>query len=145
MLEVKNNNLIIDDKTRAIDEINMIQSAKGKLYFSNSIVEISENSHDINEVYKKLQSAGFNNFILLNNVIVNVDNIDSLQRKYFQYAGISIIQCDKENYEMCMLVLNCKNNSSENISYGSCEDMEKDYNAIHNAMIDLKNDQLASL
>lgn len=143
MLEVKNNNLIIDDKTRAIDEINMIQSAKGKLYFSNSIVEISENSYDINEVYKKLQSASSNNFVLIDNAIVNVNNIESLHKKYFQYAGISIIQCDRENYEMCMVVLNCKNGSSETISFRSEKEADDCCEIINKAIADLKAEQIS--
>lgn len=142
MLEVKNNNLIIDDKKRAIDEINMIQSAKGKLYFSNNIVEISQNSYDINEVYKTLQSAGLNNFVLYDNVIVNANNVESVYFKYFQYAGISIIQCDKANAEMCMLVLNCKNGISETISFRTDKEAEKCYHVIDNAITTLKNAQI---
>lgn len=142
MIEIKNDNLIIDKKTTPINQINMIQSAKGKLYFSNSIVEISEKPYDINEVYEKLQSAGCSNFVLIDNVIINVSNVDSTYIKYFQYAGISIFQCDKKNAEMYMLVLNCKNGRAENIFYRSAKEAEKAYHKLDDSIIDFKTAQL---
>ena len=141
MIEIKNDNLIIDKKTTPINQINMIQSAKGKLYFSNSIVEISDKPHDSNELYNKLQSAGCSNFVLIDNVIVNVANIESSYMKYFQYAGISIFQCNRENAEMYMLVLNCKNGRAENILYRSAKEAEKAYHKLDDAIIDFKTAQ----
>ena len=138
MIEIKNDNLIIDNKSTPINQINMIQSAKGKLYFSNSIVEISKESYDINEVFATLQAAGLKDFILIDNVIVNIENVESMYIKYFQYAGISIFQCDKENAEMYMLVLNCKNGRTENIFYRSSKEAEKSYHILDNAIIDYK-------
>ena len=145
MIEVKNNNLIIDEKKYSINEINMIQSVNGKLYFSNNIVEISKNPYDINELHKKLTDAGFSNFELFNNSVVNVENIDSMYIKYFQFAGISIFQCDKKHAEMFMLVMNCKNGKAETISFRTAKEAEKCYHILDNAIIDFKNNNFNNL
>ena len=142
MVEIKNNNLIIDGKSTPIDEINMIQSAKGKLYFSNNIVEISKESHDIKELNNIFQQAGLTNFVLIDNVIVNTENVSDIYVKYFQYAGISIFQCNKENAEMYMLVMTCKNGKAETISFSSIEELEKYRNIIENSIANLKSLQM---
>ena len=141
MLEIKNDNLIIGKKSTSIDEINMIQSAKGKLFFSNSIVEISKDAYDINEVYNELKKAGYSNFVLLDNAIVNVENINEVYIKYYQYAGISIFQCNKENAEMYMVVIACKNGKSETISFSSEIEAEKCCDLLNTALNNFKSNK----
>lgn len=142
MIKIKNNILTIDKKSTNIDEINMIQSVKDKLYFSNNIVEISPKPYDINLLHKNLVEAGLENFILLDNVIVNLDNVVSLYIKYFQYAGISIFQCNKEDAEMYMLAINCRNGKTETISFRTWAEAEKCYHTLDKALTDLRNSQV---
>ena len=142
MIEIKNKTLIIDGKSAPIKDVNMIQSAKGKLYFSNKFVEVSKNSYEINDVYKILKNVGITNFVLVDKVIVNAENIKSLYIQYYQYAGLSIFQCDKANAEMCMLCINCKNGRSETISFSSAKEAEKCYHILDNAVADIKSSQI---
>ena len=142
MIEIKNDNLIIDKKSTPIKEINMIQSAKGKLYFSNKIVEIADGYYSIYGVYNLLKKAGFTNFVYLDNVVVNAENINSLHINYYQFAGLSIFQSNKENAEMYMLVMNCKNGKSETISFSSAKEVEKCYHILDNVVSDIKSSQI---
>ena len=79
---------------------------------------------------------------VIDNVIVNTENVSDIYVKYFQYAGISIFQCNKENAEMYMLVMNCKNGKAETISFSSIEELEKYRNIIENSIANLKSSQM---
>ena len=142
MIEINGNMLFIDEKSTQIENINIIKSIKNKLYFSNNIVEISPKSHNIDEVYSVLQQAGLSNFVLINNAIVNASNIESMYIKYYQYAGLSILQCEKGNAEMCNLILCCKNGKEETISFPTTKEAEKCYHILDAAVADIKNRQV---
>ena len=73
MINIKNNVLTIDGNSKPIKDINIIQSINGKLYYSNRIVEISKNPCDIKELHKEFQENGLDNFVLLENIILNIE------------------------------------------------------------------------
>ena len=93
-------------------------------------------------VVEGLVRTGIKNFVLIDNVIVNTENVSDIYVKYFQYAGISIFQCNKENAEMYMLVMTCKNGKAETISFSSIEELEKYRKTIENSITNLKSSQM---
>ena len=142
MIEINDNNLVVDGKQMPIEKINIIKLIKNKLYLSNNIVEISPKSYKLDEVVAALQEAGLTNFVKIENAIVNAGNVESMYIKYYQYAGISIFQCEKYNADMCNLVICCKNGKEETISFSSSKEAEKNYHILDSVVTEIKNKQV---
>lgn len=143
MLEVKDNKLIIDGITKDFKDINLINSKGDSVYFSNNMVErIKIYPYTVQEVYETLSNAGINSFWLVNNTIINLNNIERVYIKYYQYAGLSIIETLKANAETCFVNIVCKNGKTEAISFSSDKEAEKFYHELDNKIIDVKSEQI---
>ena len=93
MVEIKNNALIIDGETKNLNNINIINGKNNFVYFSNNMLERIKNyPYPIEEIYALIKKAGLNNFWFVNNKIININNIQKVYIKYYQYAGLSIIE-----------------------------------------------------
>ena len=124
MLEVKDNKLIIDGIVKDLKDVNLINSKSNAIYFSNNMVErIKSYPYSIEEVYKVLENSGINTFWLVNNTIINLNNIERVYIKYYQYAGLSIVETLKENAETCFVNIVCKNGKTESISFTNSSDV----------------------
>lgn len=139
MVEIKNDQLIIDDKKLDLTDVNIIHQVQNNLHLSNNIVEFAQNQ-DVKEVFKKLSQHGYNNFMLINRAIVNLANVESAIIKYFQYAGISIYECEKKHAELHVISLNCKNGKTESISFRTFAEAEKFHQEINKKLAE-KNAQ----
>lgn len=138
MIEIKGNKLKIDGKVMDLDEVNIIHQVKNNLHLSNSIVEFAQNL-DIKELFEKLKEKGFHNFILVNKALVNINNVDSLKIKYYQYAGISIYECEKKHAELYVISLECKDGKTESISFRTLAETEKYYQELDAKLTELNN------
>ena len=142
MLEIKNNNLIIDGKAKSLNDINVINgNEKTVCIFVNMLVGVKKHDCSIKDLHKQLVEAGYNNFMLTNNAIINLNNIENMYIKYYQYAGISILESSKANAELCLLNLVCKNGKTESMSFNSNKEADKVYRTINDKLIDFKNAQ----
>jgi len=143
MIEVKNNNLIIDGVSKSLKDINIINCKGNAIYFSNNMVErIKEYPYTIEEVYNAITTAGYNGFWLVNNTLININNIEKVFIKYYQYAGLSIVESSKANAETCFVNIVCKNGKTESISFSSDKEAEKFYNDLDNKIIDIKQTEV---
>ena len=143
MLEVKDNKLIIDGIVKDLKDVNLINSKSNAIYFSNNMVErIKSYPYSIEEVYKVLENSGINTFWLVNNTIINLNNIERVFIKYYQYAGLSIVETLKENAETCFVNIVCKNGKTETISFSSDKEAEKFYHELDNKIINLKSEYI---
>ena len=143
MLEVKDNKLIIDGIVKDLKDVNLINSKSNAIYFSNNMVErIKSYPYSIEEVYKVLENSGINTFWLVNNTIINLNNIERVFIKYYQYAGLSIVETLKENAETCFVNIVCKNGKTESISFSSDKEAEKFYHELDNKIINLKSEYI---
>lgn len=139
MVEVKNNKLMIDGSKTALDQINVIHQVGDNLHVSNSIVEFAKNV-SIKDVYKQVSKAN-GNFMLINRAMVNLDNVESVGIKYYQYAGISIYECDKKNAELYTLSLQCANGKTEAISFKTLLEVQKAFRQLKLKLVELKNNE----
>jgi len=143
MIEVKDNEIIIDGVVKYLNNVNLIKSENDSVYFSSNIVErIKKYPYNIKEVYKQINNAGLTNFWLTNNTIINLNNIESVHIKYYQYAGLSIIETSKLNAEKCFVNMVCKNRKIESIGFSSDKEAEKFYHELDDKLIEIKTAQL---
>lgn len=138
MIEIKNNQLIVDGFKIDLNEINVIHQVKNNLHLSNSIVEFAQNL-DIKELFEMLKEKGLINFILVNKALVNINNVASLKVKFYQYAGISIYECEKKHAELYVISLECKDGKTESISFRTLAETEKYYQELDAKLTELKN------
>lgn len=142
-MEIKNNKLIIGDKTKNIEEINIIKAAKGGVYLSNNIVDFAECDLSLERLHEGIVRAGFENFHVVNNMIINIENIESMHIKYYQYAGISIYQSSREHSEFCLLNLVCRKGKIEVIPCSTPQEAEHWHHEIDTLVTDYKNKEVA--
>ena len=142
MIEIKNNQLVIDGFKISLNDINIIHQVKNNLHLSNSIIEFAKDI-EIKDVFKVINNSE-NNFILINKAIVNLDNVESASIKYYQYAGISIYECEKKHAELYVLRLLCKDGNTETISFRTLEEVQKYYQELQNRLSELKTKETLS-
>ena len=139
MVEIKNNALIIDGETKNLNNINIINGKNNFVYFSNNMLERIKNyPYPIEEIYALIKKAGLNNFWFVNNKIININNIQKVYIKYYQYAGLSIIESLRINAETCVVNIECVNGRTESISFSSDKEAEKFYHELDNRIIESK-------
>jgi len=143
MLEVKDNKLKIGKTVKDLKDVNLINGKEKSISFSNNMLErITEYPYTLDEVYSVLTNAGLQNFWLVNNTIVNLNNVEDVKIKYYQYAGLSIVESTKENAETCFINIICKNGKTESISFSSVKEAEYFNNTLTSLLFELKNSQL---
>lgn len=143
MLELKNNKLIIDGVEKNLKDINLIIGNENTISFSSNLVErIKEYPYSILDLYAELTKTGLKSFWLTNNKIINLNNIERVYIKYYQYAGLSIIETIKSNAEKCNVNIVCKNGKTESVSFSSDKEAEKFYHELDNKIMDIKSEQI---
>ena len=142
MIEIKNNVLKINEIAKPVKDINIIKVVKDSVCLSNRMVDSVECDCKIEDLYQKFIDAKLNNFVLSNNTIINLENIKSLYIKNYQYAGISIYQCEKEHAELCLLVFVCKNGRNEIMPFSTFKEAEHWYHEIDTLITDYKNKEV---
>lgn len=139
MLEVKDNKLIIDDTVKDLKDINLINGKNNNVYFSDNMLErIKIYPYSVEKVHLALLNAGLNDFWLVNNTIINLNNIERVYIKYYQNAGVSVVESSKANAATCFVNIVCKNGRTESISFSSDKEAEKFYHLIDDKIADMK-------
>ncbi|MBQ8615364.1 MAG: hypothetical protein IJ415_02240 [Clostridia bacterium] len=139
MIKIEQDKIIFDGLEKDIEDINVINISKNYLCFSSRIADCVKYDKDIDSFYQELTKAKLSGFALIENNIINLNNVISLHIDFYQYAGISIHQCSKENAELYHLNLVCKNGRKETIPFRTFKEAEKCYHGIDIALTDLRN------
>ena len=139
MLEIKQDKIIVDGVIKEINKMNVINLSRNYLSFSSNIADCTPYDKDINSFYTELLNAGYNNLLLFDNNIINLNNIMSLHIEFYQYAGISIHKCSQANAELYHLNLVCRNGKKETIPFRTFKEAEECYYVIDTALTQLRN------
>ena len=145
MLEIKKDKIIADGLEKNYDRITVMNIARGYLFFSGGIADCVPYDKKLSDVYESLQNAGVKGFILQDDNIINLNNINSIDIEFYQYAGISIHKCSKEHAELYHLNIVCKNGKIETIPFRTYKEAENLQLALNNALTDLNNEQTNSI
>lgn len=142
MLEIKEDKIIADGLEKDIDKIVVVNWSKDYLSFSSRIADCVKYEKGIESFYEELTNAGLTGFVLVDNNIINLNNINSLHIEFYQYAGISIHKCSQANAELYHLNLVCKNGRKETIPFRTFKEAEQCYHKIDTALADLRNKEV---
>ena len=143
MIKIEDNKIIIDKVVKNLNDVNLIIGNDNTISFSSNLVErIKEYPYSISDLYTELTKAGLKSFWLINNKIINLNNIERVYIKYYQYAGLSIIETIKANAETCNVNIVCKNGKTETISFSSDKEAEKFYHQLDDKITDMKSEQI---
>ena len=143
MIEIKKDKIIADGLEKNFENISVISLGKKYLSFSSKIADCTKYDKDIDTFYQELIKAGLNGFVLINDNIFNLNNIIQVEFDFYQYAGISIHKCSKEDAELCLLTLVCKNNKRESIPFRTFKEAEICYKEINKKLNELKQGDLS--
>jgi len=141
MIEIKDDKIVADGIERYINKINVITLSRNYLSFSGRIADCVKYEQDIDSFYKELINTGNKSFILFDNKIINLNNIDSMHIDFYQYAGISILKSSKTNADLYILILECNNGKNESIPFRTFKEAEHCCYFIDNALAKFKNEE----
>ncbi|MBR4998263.1 MAG: hypothetical protein IKY10_00130 [Clostridia bacterium] len=141
MIEIKKDKIFADGIERHIDNVNLINFSRNYLSFSGRIGDCVKYDKTIEVFYQELTQKGLTGFVLLNNDIVNLNNIVSVDIEFYQYAGISIHKTSKENAELYHLNFVCKNGKKETIPFRTYKEAEECFKAVNKALKNIKNEE----
>jgi len=142
MIEIKKDKFIINGNEKMLKNVNIIKTEKDGLCFSNRFTDCVDCEYDTNDLYQSIVGAGLKGFMMANDVIVNLNNVESMFIKYYQLAGISIHACKQDHADLCLLTLVCKNGRTESIPFNTHKEAEKCYHEIDSKLSDLKNEEV---
>lgn len=142
MLKINKDKIIADGMEKSYDNITVMTLARNYLSFSGGIADCVQYDGKIKDVYNALLDAGITGFILHDNNLININNIQSSCIDFYQYAGISIHQCSKDNAELYHLKLMCKNGKTETIPFRTFNEAEDLHFIINNALIELSSEEV---
>lgn len=142
MIEINEEKIVVDGIERKMDNVNVITLSRDYLSFSGRIADCTKYEKDINSFYQELINSGCKGFMLFENNIINLNNIDSMHIDFYQYAGISIHKSSQSNADLYLLILTCKNRKKESIPFRTFKEAEQCYHEIDAALANLRSEEI---
>ena len=141
-MEIKNNELKIEHKTKKLSDINVIRVARGYVYLSSSLVDCIQSELTISDIKDALNNAGIDEFYEVENMLINTDNIKNMFIKHYQYAGISIYQCEKDHSDLNVVNIVCKNGKTESVPFSTFREAEAFYHEVDSAICSYRSREI---
>ena len=144
IMEIKNNEIKIEHKVKKLSDVNVIKVSKGYVYLSSRLVDCIESNLTIDEIETALIDAEYNDFYKSDNMLINIENVKSMFIRHYQYAGISIYECNKNNSDLNIVNLVCKNGKNESIPFSTFKEAEAFYHDVDSAIIEYKSREITT-